>query len=151
MSPGQFIQLSSRCYCNLCVTSVHFIVSMVSQAFVDGLTYFLWWNHLMLPTCLACSLTQSVHSCRKSVSICQTMPTHPRRLYSPLLIEYYTQKENSVALSPQANWPAEWPPLVGEILVSTLADRGVSCGQSSRSPTVINLSFLDQSHYFSFK
>jgi hypothetical protein len=30
-------------------------------------------------------------------------------------------------------------------------DRGVSRGQCSRSPTVVNLSFLDRSRYFSFK
>jgi hypothetical protein len=36
-------------------------------------------------------------------------------------------------------------------LVSTFADRGVSRGQRGGSPTIVNLSFLDRSHYFSFK
>jgi hypothetical protein len=36
-------------------------------------------------------------------------------------------------------------------LVPTFADRVVSHGQCGESPTVVNLSFLEQSHYFSFK
>jgi hypothetical protein len=36
-------------------------------------------------------------------------------------------------------------------LVPTFVDRGVSRGQSSGSPTVVNLSFLDRSRYFSVK
>jgi hypothetical protein len=47
--------------------------------------------------------------------------------------------------------PTERPPLVGEILVPTFADRGVSRGQRGGSPTVVNLKFLDRSRYFSFK
>jgi hypothetical protein len=38
--------------------------------------------------------------------------------------------------------PTELPPLV---------DRGVSRGQRGGSPTVVDLSFLDRSRYFSFK
>jgi hypothetical protein len=33
----------------------------------------------------------------------------------------------------------------------TFVDRGVSRGQRGGSPTVVNLSFLDRSRYFSFK
>jgi hypothetical protein len=36
-------------------------------------------------------------------------------------------------------------------LVPTFTDRGVSRGQRGGSPTVVNLSFLDRSRYFSFK
>jgi hypothetical protein len=36
-------------------------------------------------------------------------------------------------------------------LVPTFVDRRVSRGQRGRSPTVVNLSFLDRSRYFSFK
>jgi hypothetical protein len=36
-------------------------------------------------------------------------------------------------------------------LVPTFADRRVSRGQRGGSPTVVNLSFLDRSRYFSFK
>jgi hypothetical protein len=36
-------------------------------------------------------------------------------------------------------------------LVKTFVDRGVLRGQRGGSPTVVNLSFLDRSHYFSFK
>jgi hypothetical protein len=46
--------------------------------------------------------------------------------------------------------PTERPSLVGD-LVPTFAVMGVSRGQSGGSPTVINLSFLDRSRYFSFK
>jgi hypothetical protein len=35
--------------------------------------------------------------------------------------------------------------------VPTFADRGVSCGQRGRTPTAINLSFLDWSCYFFFQ
>jgi hypothetical protein len=45
--------------------------------------------------------------------------------------------------------PTDRPPIVDE--VSTFVDRGVSRGQRGGSPTVVNLSFLDRSRYFSFK
>jgi hypothetical protein len=35
--------------------------------------------------------------------------------------------------------------------VPTFVDRGVSRGQRGGSPTIVNLSFLDRSRYFSFK
>jgi hypothetical protein len=41
--------------------------------------------------------------------------------------------------------PTERPPM------PTFVDRGVSRGQRGGSPTVVNLSFLDRSRYFSFK
>jgi hypothetical protein len=57
----------------------------------------------------------------------------------------------SVALSPQANY-TEWATATcRRNLVTTFLDRGVSCGQPGGSPTVVNLSFLDRSRYFSFK
>jgi hypothetical protein len=43
--------------------------------------------------------------------------------------------------------PTEQPPLVSEIF----ANFGVLFGQRVGSPTVVNLSFLDRSRYFSFK
>jgi hypothetical protein len=46
--------------------------------------------------------------------------------------------------------PTDRPPLVDEML-STFVDRGVSRGQRGGSPTVVNVSFLDRSRYFSFK
>jgi hypothetical protein len=42
----------------------------------------------------------------------------------------------------------ERPPLVGEILVPTFADRGVSSGRRGGSHTVVNLSFLDRTATF---
>jgi hypothetical protein len=47
--------------------------------------------------------------------------------------------------------PTERPPLVGDILLPTFAVRGMSRGQYGGSLTVVNLSFLDRSRYFSCK
>jgi hypothetical protein len=59
--------------------------------------------------------------------------------------------ENSVAFSPQANY-IDWATATClRNLVPNFADRGVSRGQCGGSPTVVNLSFLDRSRYFSFK
>jgi hypothetical protein len=52
-----------------------------------------------------------------------------------------------VALSPQANYTATCL----RNLVPTFVDRGLSRGQRGGSFTVVNLSFLDRSRYFSFK
>jgi hypothetical protein len=56
-----------------------------------------------------------------------------------------------MALSPQANYTDWANATYRRNLVPTFVDRGVSRGQRGRSPTVVNLSFLDQSRYFSFK
>jgi hypothetical protein len=58
---------------------------------------------------------------------------------------------NSVVLSPRANYTDWATATCWRNLVPTFADRGVSRRQRGGSPTVVNLSFLDQSHYFSFK
>jgi hypothetical protein len=63
----------------------------------------------------------------------------------------YSDHTNSVAFSSQANY-ADWSTATcWRNLVPTFADRGVSHGQRGGSPTVVNLSFLDRSCYFSFK
>jgi hypothetical protein len=62
-----------------------------------------------------------------------------------------TNKTNSVSLSPQANYTDWATAACWRNLVPTFVDRGVMLGQRSRSPTVVNLSFLDRSRYFSFK
>jgi hypothetical protein len=57
---------------------------------------------------------------------------------------------NSMAFSPEANY-TDWATATCRLnLVPTFADRGVSRDQR-RIPTVVNLSFLDRSRYFSFK
>jgi hypothetical protein len=61
------------------------------------------------------------------------------------------QKTNSVALSPRANYTDWSTATCRRNLISTFVDRGVSRGQRGGSPTVVDLSFLDRSHYFSFK
>jgi hypothetical protein len=62
-----------------------------------------------------------------------------------------TVQTNSVALSPQANYTNWATATCRRNLVPTFVDRGVSCGQRGGSPTVVILSFLDRSCYFSFK
>jgi hypothetical protein len=51
----------------------------------------------------------------------------------------------------QRSIPTDRLLLVDEILVPTFVDTGVSRGQRGGSPTVVNLSFLDRSRYFTFK
>jgi hypothetical protein len=77
----------------------------------------------------------------------------PRLLPSVLfnIIPSNKNKTNSVALGPRANY-IDWAiATCWRNLVRTFADRWVSRGQRSGSPTVVILSFLDQSRYFSFK
>jgi hypothetical protein len=59
--------------------------------------------------------------------------------------------QNSVALSLQANYTDWATATCRRNLVLTFVDRGVSRGQRGGSLTVVNLSFLDRSRYFSFK
>jgi hypothetical protein len=59
-------------------------------------------------------------------------------------------KTNSVVLSPRANYTDWATATCWWNLVPTFADRGVSRGQRGGSPTVVNLSCLDRSRYFSF-
>jgi hypothetical protein len=61
------------------------------------------------------------------------------------------KKKNSVAFSPQANYTDWATATCWWNLVPTFVDRGVSCGRRGGSPTVVNLSFLNRSRYFSFK
>jgi hypothetical protein len=62
-----------------------------------------------------------------------------------MILIAYKKKTNSVALSTQANY-TDWATAnCQRNLVPAFVDRGVSRGQRSGSPTVVNLSFLDQS------
>jgi hypothetical protein len=60
------------------------------------------------------------------------------------------QNQNSVALSPQANYTDWATATCWQNLVPTFVDKGVSRSQCSGSPIVVNLSFLDRSRHFSF-
>jgi hypothetical protein len=62
-----------------------------------------------------------------------------------------TNETNSVAFIPQANYTYRATATCWRNLVPTFADRGMSRGQRGGSPTVVNISFLDRSRYFSFK
>jgi hypothetical protein len=61
----------------------------------------------------------------------------------PSLFHYVNYNNNSMALSPQANYTDWATATCRRNLVPTFADRGVSRGQRGGSPTVVNLSFLD--------
>jgi hypothetical protein len=62
-----------------------------------------------------------------------------------------TNKTDSVGLNPQANCTDWATATCRRNLVPTFVDRWVSRDQRGGSPTVVNLSFLDRSRYFSFK
>jgi hypothetical protein len=65
---------------------------------------------------------------------------------------YVTKTQtNFVALSPRANYTDWATATFRRNLAPTFVDRGVSRGQRGGSPTVVNLSFIDRSRYFSFK
>jgi hypothetical protein len=59
-----------------------------------------------------------------------------------------SNKQNSVALSPEANYTDWTTATCWPNLVPTSADRWVSRGQRGGNPAAINLNFLDRSHYF---
>jgi hypothetical protein len=61
------------------------------------------------------------------------------------------KQTNSVVHNPRANYTDWATATCRQNLVPTFMDRGVSRGQRGGSPTVVNLSFLDRSRYFSFK
>jgi hypothetical protein len=56
-----------------------------------------------------------------------------------------------VALSPQVNYTDSSTATGRRIFVSTIVDRAVSRGQRGRTPTAVNLSFLDRRHCFFFQ
>jgi hypothetical protein len=60
------------------------------------------------------------------------------------LINLSKEQTNSVSFNPQANYTDKATASCRRILLPTLADRGASHGQSSGSPTDLNLSFLDR-------
>jgi hypothetical protein len=61
--------------------------------------------------------------------------------------DIFTNKTNSVAFSPQANY-TDWATATGRrILVPTFADRVVSHCQRGGSHTVVNLSVLERNRY----
>jgi hypothetical protein len=68
---------------------------------------------------------------------------------SPLKLE--NKQTNCVAFSPQSSHTDLSTATSRRILMPTFVDRGVSRGPLDGSPTVVNLSFLDRSRYFSFK
>jgi hypothetical protein len=89
---------------------------------------------------------------RTSTSNLQACSTAPQPYLRPCApIHKIVKQTNSMALSPQASYTDWVTATCRRNLMPTFVDRGVSCGQRGGSPTVINLSFLDQSRYFSFK
>jgi hypothetical protein len=71
--------------------------------------------------------------------------------YTRTIHKSHKTKTISVALSPQANYTDCSTATYRRNLVPTFVDRGVLHVQRGGSPTVVNLSFLERSRYFSFK
>jgi hypothetical protein len=63
----------------------------------------------------------------------------------------FSKQTNSVALNPRANYTDLATATCRRNLVPAFVDRGVSRGQRGGSPTVVKLSFLDRSRYFSYQ
>jgi hypothetical protein len=62
--------------------------------------------------------------------------------------QYNIKKQNSVAFSPKESY-TDWATATGRwILVPTFVECGISRGQRGRTPTAVNLNFLDRSRYF---
>jgi hypothetical protein len=76
--------------------------------------------------------------------------TMARKTKDIRVIRSHTQT-NSVALSPQANYTDWATATCRRNLVLNFVDRRVSRGERGGSPTVVNLSFIDRSRYFSSK
>jgi hypothetical protein len=62
-----------------------------------------------------------------------------------------SNKTNSTAFSQQTNYTDWATTTYQQILVPTFAERRVSRGQHGVTPTVVNLCFIDRSHYFFFQ
>jgi hypothetical protein len=75
-----------------------------------------------------------------------------KEVQSPNDSECYTKKKLRGSFSLQANY-TDWATANcrRNVLVPTIADRGVTRGQRGGIPTVLNSNFLDRSRYFSFK
>jgi hypothetical protein len=71
------------------------------------------------------------------------------KLHSNAIIT--NKQTNSLALSQQANYTDWAKATFRRNLVPTVVERGMSSGQRGGCLTVVNLSFLDRSRYFSFK
>jgi hypothetical protein len=71
---------------------------------------------------------------------------HPSKICIPS-----PTKQTPWYFSPQTNYTDRATTTCWRNLLPTFADSGASSGQRGGSPTVVNLSFLDRSRYFSFK
>jgi hypothetical protein len=113
-------------------------------------------NGLSLESCM-CSAGHVTESMKTAIKLYYLHITIPK-IHVWDLVEHKTflsirfnKETNSVALSPRANYTDWATATCWRNLVPTSADRGVSRGQRGGSPTVVNLSFLDRSRFFSFK
>jgi hypothetical protein len=81
----------------------------------------------------------------------QHKPSRHTTSVRPSNIVITLKQTNSVAFSPRVNYTDWSTATCRRNLVPTLVGRGMSRGQRGGSLTVVNLSFLDRSRYFSFK
>jgi hypothetical protein len=91
--------------------------------------------------------------CRNAMTCCDILRWVACRHDRELILPSYNRKNktSSMAFRMQANYTDWVIAAVRRILVPTFADRGVSHGQRSGTPTAVNLSFLDRSRYFLFQ
>jgi hypothetical protein len=98
-----------------------------------------------------CGVIDSYMSCGYQVCKISDRYKHQVVLVIPFNYKQTNKQTNSVALSLRANY-TDWASTTCQRnLVRTFVDRGVSRDQRGGSPTVVNISFLDRSRYFSFK
>jgi hypothetical protein len=90
-------------------------------------------------------------SCNPFSLLISSIEIHINTVIKSQNIAISVKQTNAVAFSPQAK-STDWATANGRrISVPTFADTGVSRHQRGVPPTVVNLSVLDRSRYFSFK
>jgi hypothetical protein len=143
------ILLHTTCYQNFtdalsCIIYYLKISSFLNKISIICFSPYGHHQELRLLWCGNCWSNEDISFYITSVSI-------PDDGYTGRNTQFKQTKTNSVALSPQANYTDWTNATCQRNLVPTLVERGVLHGQCGGSLTVIDLSFLDWSHFFSFK
>jgi hypothetical protein len=127
------------------------------------------WFPLVRPRKFWNTISSRSPSLPSNSSFVLTASYNPHKCMGSLYCEGDNKKLNSVALVRKRTIPTQRLPLVGEILVPTIAGRGCCVGldghclghfciycffpqlKTKKISTAVNLGFLDRSRYFSFK